>query len=247
MIQPLKTLLGKYKTILLRKLVPGYRHQRGDEDERNHWSRLFSSKESLFSDPDFKNRANPDRTLQKELEALLPGGDPGPRVLDVGCGPLSTVGIVFRGGRVRLDGADPLAEDYIRLLQRIGVEQNCTLTACFGQDLEKTYGRDVFDLVTSVNALDHSESPVEVFRNMLAVCKVGGHVYLYHAQDEGLFERYRGMHQWNFRKENGRLVANDGRTSHEFIAGLDNVEIASERTIPAEPRPFLEWIFRKTA
>jgi SAM-dependent methyltransferase len=246
MIQATKTFLGKHKTTLLRKILPNYRKQRGDEDEKNHWSRLFSSKESLFSDPDFKNRADHDRVLQPELAALLPSNVGAPRILDVGCGPLSTVGISFAGGRVDLDGADPLATDYVRMLASISVEANCKLTTCYGQELEGAFGTNVFDLVTSVNALDHSEDPIAVFRSMLAVCKVGGYVYLYHAQDEGLFERYRGMHQWNFRNESGRLIANDGKKSREFIEGSDNVVVFSERTIPAEPRPFLEWIFKKT-
>lgn len=246
MKQAIKTLLGKYKTMIFRRILPAYRKQSGDEDEKKHWSQLFSSKEILFSDPDFKNRANRDRALQPELVALLPAGIHSPRILDVGCGPLSTIGITFTGGRVELDGADPLATDYVGMLESIGVEPNCRLVTCFGQRLEAEFGTNVYDIVASVNALDHSEDPVAVFKSMLAVCKVGGHVYLYHAQDEGIFERYRGMHQWNFRNEGGRLVANDGKKSYEFIEGSDNVVIHSQRTIPAKPRPFLEWVFTKT-
>jgi SAM-dependent methyltransferase len=246
MKQALKTFLGRQKTKIPRKFLPGYRRQRGDDAEKQHWSRLFSSKANLFSDPDFENRANPDRLLQPELAKLLPAGNNRPLVLDVGCGPLSTIGIVFSGGRVDLHGADPLADNYRELLAGIQVEPNCKLITCPGQDLQKQLGSDVYDLVTSVNALDHAESPMEVLKNMVAVCKKGGFVYLYHCENEGLHERYRGMHQWNFRKEKDQLVANDGVVSHNMLDGIEGVEIHSERTIPAKPRPFLEWILKKT-
>jgi SAM-dependent methyltransferase len=245
MIQFLKTTLGKYKTMLLRKLVPSYRKVRGVAEEKNHWARLFSSKESLFSDPDFKNRANPDRLLQPELAKLLESTSGDPLVLDVGCGPLSTIGIVFQNRRVDLHGADPLADDYQTLLDSIGVPANCKLMDCPGQELVKAYGENKFDLVASVNALDHSESPMEVFKEMVGVCKVGGYIFLSHCENEGIHERYHGMHQWNFRKEGNKLVANDGVRSYELIAGLSNVVVAEEHTIPAKPRPFLEWTFKR--
>lgn len=247
MIQDIKTRLGKYKTSLLRRVFPSYRKQRGDKQEIDHWSGLFRSKEALFTDADFKNRANPDRRLQPEIANLVPADQSAPSILDVGCGPLSTVGITFDRGRAILTGADPLAKQYLTMLKNIGVEPNCELFACAGQDLERQFGSTKFDIVTSINALDHSESPKAVFEQMVAVCKIGGHVYLYHAENEGLHERYHGMHQWNFRKEHGRLVANDGRTSHELIDGLKNVIVSSEKTIQAEPRPFLEWVFQRTS
>jgi ubiquinone/menaquinone biosynthesis C-methylase UbiE len=142
-----------------------------------------------------------------------------------------------------LVGADPLAEDYRGFLERINVSPNCELVSCAGQQLVAAFGPAKFDVVTSINALDHSESPKEVFDQMVAVCKPGGFVYLFHAENEGLHERYYGMHQWNFRKENGNLVANDGRKSVDFLYNLPNVTIHSEKTIPAAPRPLLEWIF----
>jgi SAM-dependent methyltransferase len=245
MLQFLKTSLGRYKTALLRQLLPNYRRQRGAVEERQHWSRLFSAKDTLFADPDFKNRANPNRQLEPVLAALLPHGKAAPEILDVGCGPLSTVGVVFANGRVNLSGADPLADDYRMMLERIGVEPNCRLAACRGEDLVSTFGSETFDLVTSINALDHSESPKAAFDQMVQVCKAGGHIYLFHAENEGLHQRYRGMHQWNFCQRNNKPIINDGRYSIELLAGLPQVELVAMRKITGYEVTYLEWVFRK--
>jgi len=245
MLHFLATYLGRHKTALLRKLLPNYRRQRGAVEERQHWSRLFSAKETLFADPDFKNRANPNRQLESVLAALLPPGVEAPEVLDVGCGPLSTVGIVFANGRIKLSGADPLADDYRVMLERIGVEPNCRLTACRGEDLVSTFGSETFDLVTSINALDHSESPKAAFDQMVQVCKAGGHIYLFHAENEGLHQRYRGMHQWNFCQRNNKPIINDGRYSIELLTGLPQIELVAAQTVTGDEVNYLEWVFRK--
>jgi len=241
----LATFLGRYKTALFRKLIPGYRHQRGIQDEIRHWDNLFSSQDRLFADPDFRNRADPDRKLQPELAELLPPSVTRPSVLDVGCGPLSTIGIVYEHGRIDLVGADPLSDEYLTMLNRIGVTPNCRLATCAGQSLASHFGENTFDVVASINALDHTESPKAVFSEMVKVCKPGGFIYLFHAENEGLHERYRGMHQWNFRLQRGQPVASDGRSTQAFLEGLPGVVIHSEHTIPAKPRPLLQWVFRK--
>jgi SAM-dependent methyltransferase len=241
----LLVLLDGTKTRILRGLLPNYRRQRGDFQEINHWSKILSSKEAIKRDADYSKRADPDRLLQAELAALLPVGNRSPTVLDVGSGPLSTVGIVHGDARVVLTGADPLAEDYLGRLAAIEVAPNCRLVACNGEQLAATFGADAFDLVTCVNAMDHSEDPVEVFRQMVQVTKPGGHLYLYHAENEGFHERYHGMHQWNFRNKGGSPVLNDGRKSYRLLEGNPNVSLVSNSRLPKGDRHALEWVFRK--
>lgn len=233
------------KTKLLRYLIPGYHRQRGTLQEIHHWSKVLASHEAVMADADYSNRADPNRPLQAELAALLPPDAASPAVLDVGSGPLSTVGIVAGGVRVNLTGADPLSEDYLKILANIGIEPNCRLAGCTGEELVENFGPDSFDLVTCVNAMDHSEDPVEVFRQMAGVCKPGGHLYLSHAENEGFHERYHGMHQWNFRMVRGRPVLNDGRRSFDLLEAAPAVTMVSHERLPTNNRFRLKWIFRK--
>lgn len=233
------------KTRILRSLLPNYRRQRGDFQEINHWSKILSSKEAIKRDADYSKRADPDRHLQAELAALLPSGNRSPAVLDVGSGPLSTVGIVHGDARVVLTGADPLADEYLGMLAAIEVAPNCRLVPCNGEQLAATFGADAFDLVTCVNAMDHSENPVEVFRQISLVTKPGGHIYLYHAEDEGFHERYHGMHQWNFRMERGQPVLNDGRKTFNLLEATPGVSMVTSRRLPKGDRHALEWIFKR--
>jgi nitrite reductase/ring-hydroxylating ferredoxin subunit len=41
---------------------------------------------------------------------------------------------------------------------------------------------------------------------MIEVAKPGGVIFLWHNQDEAEHLSYQGLHQWNFRLENGDLV-----------------------------------------
>jgi SAM-dependent methyltransferase len=206
---------------------------------------MFSTRESLMASPDYANRANPDRALQAELGEWLPPGNKAPDVLDVGCGPLSTVGIVHQDSRVVLTGADPLSEQYMAMLDRIGIQANCRLVGCNGEELVARFGESSFDLVTCVNAMDHSEYPVEVFRQMVAVCRSGGHVYLWHAENEGFHERYLGMHQWNFNHRGGRPRIDDGRKTYDLLDAAPNAILVRHRRIPVRDRHYLEWVFQK--
>ena len=243
-IQKLKNFLGFYKTTLLRRLLPGWRKTEGGEHEMIFWEGWISAR-AAQPDDDFRFRVNPARPLKDVLAQLLPAHQPQPTVLDVGCGPLSNIGIRFSGGEVQLMGADLLADGYLKILARHGILPNCDLVSCAGEDLILRFGRDRFDLVCAINSLDHSRSPVEVFWNMAGVCKPGGYLHLSHYENEGITERYTGMHQWNLGMKNGRLVVDDGRQSMDFQPELCGLEMISARREPGEGRAVLEWTLRK--
>ena len=243
-IQALKTFLGKYKTIVLRRLLPGWRTGNGEGHELSFWRSWLADK-AANPDESFRFRIDPSRRLQGTLGKLLPAGESHPRVLDVGCGPLSSLGVKFARGVVDLTGADPLADAYLLLLKEASIPPNCHLVACTGERLAEQFGSNQFDLVCAMNSLDHSLSPVEVFRNMAEVCKPGGYLHLSHYENEGITERYTGMHQWNLGMKNGRLVVDDGRQSMDFQPELCGVEIISARREPGEGRAVLEWTLRK--
>lgn len=243
-IQGLKNFLGKYKTILLRRFLPGWRAGDGGGHELAFWGGWIAGKVAR-PDQDFRFRINPSRRLQEDLEKLLPASECHPGVLDVGCGPLSNIGIRFSLGEVNLTGADPLADAYLGLLQKEGVRPNCKLVACSGEALVATFGKDKFDLVCAMNSLDHSRQPTEVFLNMAGVCKPGGFLYLSHFENEGITERYTGMHQWNLIMKQGRMMVDNGRQTRDFYPEKCGLRMVSAQAKRCGGRTTLEWVLQK--
>ena len=77
--------------------------------EVGHWEIWLSSR-GMGDPDDFARRIAPDLPLQDHLTRLLPeSGERTYRILDIGAGPLTTVGKVCSGRTVDLVCIDPLA------------------------------------------------------------------------------------------------------------------------------------------
>lgn len=120
-------------------------------------------------------------------------------ILDVGSGPVSTIGYVMKGVEVNLVLTDILADEYAELLEELGLTPRIKVQK---QDMARlTYDDNSFDIVNCRNALDHTENPFEAIREMARVCKVGGWIYLWHFAHMAYISRHRGLHQWNIDSE----------------------------------------------
>jgi SAM-dependent methyltransferase len=136
------------------------------------------------------------------------------RILDVGAGPLTTLGKRYKNRRIELHAVDPLADAYNTLLDRYGIVPPVRTVAGDGESLSQRYPPDYFSLVFARNAVDHAADPLLTIRNMITVCRPGGFVSLAHEENEGERQAYRGFHQWNFRIRGGKLVIEGrGRTN----------------------------------
>ncbi len=155
---------------------------------------------------DFAQRVTPDQPLPPILARLLRGRRGPVRVLDVGAGPLSSLGTVLPGAEVELIATDPLAALYAELCGAAGVVPPVPTRFALAEELEAFFPRDHFDLVHCRNALDHSFDPLRGIAQMLGVLRPGGHVVLLHHRNEAERERYDGFHQWNFDIREGRFV-----------------------------------------
>ncbi|PSF38937.1 hypothetical protein C7H19_02460 [Aphanothece hegewaldii CCALA 016] len=120
------------------------------------------------------------------------------KVLDVGSGPVTTVGTLLPSATIELTACDPLAEEYNSMLRAIGLAERANIQKVAGEDLSKVFEKNSFDLVHSANALDHAYDPLLCIQNMLEVCKPGGWVVVIVIENEGERENYHGLHQWNF-------------------------------------------------
>ena len=161
---------------------------------------------------EWRNCTNPDFELQPELRELIPAETGAVvRILDVGSGPLTRVGKKWAGREVRVVPVDPLADQYNALFARISLRPLVPPLPCDGEKLLEKFEPNFFDLAYASNSLDHSYDPVAAIGQMLAVVKPQHYLYLWHAANEGLRERYTGLHQWNFDYRGGEFVVSDGR------------------------------------
>jgi SAM-dependent methyltransferase len=149
-------------------------------------------------------RLNPDAELQPEIARFIHSADA--KILDVGAGPLTVLGKVWQGRRLDITAVDPLARQYSSLLESLQLVP--TVSTRFGEAeaLTADFEPDSFDLAHARNCLDHSYDPVKAIREMLAVTKPGGVVFLNHSKNEGKRVAYIGLHQWNFRELHGHFV-----------------------------------------
>ena len=139
------------------------------------WLREQSATES----EEFRRRTDATAPSLAQLKPLI---DPpvGSRidVLDVGAGPLSAVGVVWPGCELRVTAVDPLAEQYNKLLDRLGIAPPVRTQFGEAEHLLDQFEPESFDLVYCRNALDHSFDPMLGVSNMFALAGAGGGVRL---------------------------------------------------------------------
>jgi SAM-dependent methyltransferase len=128
------------------------------------------------------------------------------KALDVGSGPLTTLGGLWRGGPVQLVAVDALADEYNQLMAELGVVPVVAPSAVRGENLVDAFGDDAFDVTHAANALDHCEDPIATVIQMMRVTRPGGVMVLFHTVDVGEVEGYHGLHQWNLHPENGDMA-----------------------------------------
>jgi SAM-dependent methyltransferase len=118
---------------------------------------------------------------------------------------------------------DTLGDEYQKLLKKYGVVPLVPTQQLDAEKLSERFAPDTFDIAHARNCLDHSYDPVLAIEQMLLVTKPGGVVALVHSHNEGAVELYRGLHQWNFRKEGDRfLIASPGLPTVDMTERLRN-------------------------
>ena len=126
-------------------------------------------------------------------------------ILDVGAGPLTKLGYRYPGKKLLIVPVDPLADEYDRLLEEVGVDPPIRTIRVAGEALLEHFGAHRFDLACATNSLDHSADPFAIISNMLELVRPGGVVLLRHKRNEGESAGYEGLHQWNFEVADGGL------------------------------------------
>lgn len=157
---------------------------------------------------DRERRLTPNREVRPYVGAILDAVGPQDewRVLDVGAGPVTAVGMRHGAGHVRVVPVDPLADYYEALLVEAAVTPPIRTTWCHGELLRERFAPASFDMTYAENALDHSYDPLAIIDQMVALTRPGGTVLLEHRRNEGENQQYQGLHQWNFDLEGTTVI-----------------------------------------
>lgn len=198
--------------------------------EATFWENALRENGRNWSPGEFERRTDPMRELQPELRRLISAPEGATvRILDVGAGPLTTLGKCWPGRTVEITAIDPLAVTYDALLARLQIHPPVRTQVGHGEKLLEQFYENAFDMAYASNALDHSYNPLASIRQMYTVTKPLHYIYLWHFANEGATEHYCGLHQWNFDTQKDDFIISDGRTRNSLRAEFgSNIELSCE-------------------
>lgn len=178
----------------------------GLEPEVSFWRRWIASRGLEWPD-EFARRLDPSCPFPDALRALAstPAGGT-VRVLDVGAGPMSSLGVRWESRTVELTPIDPLADVFDAALADAVVSPRVRTVRGEAERLGTMFATGAFDLVVATNALDQTYDPMTAIDAMLRATAPGGALRLEHRADGGEHEGYAGLRQWNLRAEAGRFI-----------------------------------------
>ncbi len=167
---------------------------------------------------------------------------PGQRLkaLDVGSGPLSTLAWAHDADVLAVHAADPMADEYNRMLRNHCIDFPCPPVNVACEQLTTRYAPETFHFVYSQNALDHAENIQKCFEQVEAVLKPGGLFLLLCHEHEGMRENYQGLHQHNFFAKRGMLCC----TNRQGASCLDLRKLRMKITFldPRESKAYEEGV-----
>lgn len=176
----------------------------GVNDEIQFWDNWLRTNGAQWPD-EYRRRMNPFETLSTDLAGLLdPDGShlavsaPSYSILDVGAGPLTSLGKVLPHGLIHITAIDALAESYDALLLRHGINPPVRTQFGLAENVAGGFRANSFDLVVAQNSLDHAIDPIAAIRGMLMVAKPQRYLCLTHSENEGKKENYSGFHRFDF-------------------------------------------------
>ncbi|ACL63597.1 Methyltransferase type 11 [Anaeromyxobacter dehalogenans 2CP-1] len=243
------------------ELIGGRPPEPGDgfRDELAFWDRELSGRGEYAED--IRRRSTPalmtlvyPHYLEPLLEERRARTGAPPRVLDAGSGPLSMWADGAEQGRIALTCSDALADGYRELLARHGLHTRYPLVQCGGEALSRRFGEAAFDLAWMHNALDHTQDPGAVMRELVRVLAPGGYLVVQGWCREGSAERFIGLHRHDLWVEPpGRLMLrtrSPGRRRLSAPVALCDglgLELLEASPPSRTPRTWMKLVWRKPA
>jgi SAM-dependent methyltransferase len=212
-------------------------------EEITFWRKYFETNGAPWSE-DYWRRLDPAAPLQAHVARYLPGH--AARLLDVGAGPLTSLGKVVPGVTIDVVAVDALGDVYGQLVDEAGVTPPVRTRQCHSEQLTQLFGAE-FDVVHARNCIDHGYDPVGAIREMALVTKPGGVVLLQHYPNEANFD---GLHQWDMGVADGRLIVSRpkvpwGTERHDVAVELREL-VALESTTDEHDETEMDFVvFRR--
>ncbi|MDA1054433.1 MAG: class I SAM-dependent methyltransferase [Planctomycetota bacterium] len=168
------------------------------------------------------------------------------QVLDVGSGPVSMLGFGHTKGDFQLTAADPLGRKYTEALSKYGYSLPYDLVQCFGEELTDCFGGNRFHIVWMHNALDHSQQPDIVVRQLVEVLRTGGYLLIQGWSREGTSQGWNGLHQHDlFVAPEGRLMCEPQGGKAKCITDGLPITVVESSEPTSVPQQWIKLVFRK--
>jgi SAM-dependent methyltransferase len=208
--------------------------------ETGFWEQYLDTCGGPLWSTGYNRRIDPNSTFDADVGRFLK--DENATVLDVGAGPITMLGYVWNGHRVRVTAVDPLAKEYDAMLAKRGIVPAVRTQEGRAEELDSILAPDSFDVTHARNCLDHSIDARRAIERMYAVTKPGGVVYLRHVENEALHQNFRGLHRWNFTIDTrgDMLLSTPGKPTVNLSTLFERVETERKKD-----NGFVEAVIRK--
>ena len=159
-------------------------------------------------------------------------------VLDLGCGPLLTLGRNWPGRQLKFTRYDALGCVYEKLLTKLNLDAE-PLRSITGQAerAAEQFGPNSFHFAFSRNALDHCYDPMKVIQGMYQVLTDGGVILLRHFENEAVYGQYHGLHKWNFSIRDDRPILWSQRRMIDIADHLPKTASVTARRYQGDEQP----------
>jgi SAM-dependent methyltransferase len=218
------------------------------EQELQYWK--WEAKKLSNLNSELSGRDAFDKPFDSFVESLIesPVGSH-VKILDVGCGPISPLGLISNKYKIEVVGIDPLAKEYNDLLDERSIGAGSPLRPRYGsaENLREIFPDGTFDIAVAFNSLDHSFDPVAGINQTIQVLKPNGLLYVWCYQNEGKYENYRGLHQWNLDIQEGHLVLGKQGTNYKRIADSLEGGVITVQWFTMDGKPKVHFIIRRAA
>jgi radical SAM superfamily enzyme YgiQ (UPF0313 family)/ubiquinone/menaquinone biosynthesis C-methylase UbiE len=197
-LEKLLTFLSEKLGLRRRKVLENSDWDKGVASEIYFWDNWLKKQGGRRWKQEHLRRCNSNSNLQNIIVDYLDKNKTEHSILDVGAGPLTRVGKLYKGNRIEIHAVDPLAKKYDVLLKKYNIQPIVRTKECYGENLSEMFAENTFDVVYSFNAIDHSINPVKCLREMIKVTKRGRFIILEVFEKEGRRALWRGLHKWGF-------------------------------------------------
>jgi SAM-dependent methyltransferase len=195
-------------------------------------------------------RSHRTRTAENSAAYLLPGLQPGQRLLDVGSGPGTiTVDLAERVAPGRVTALE-MSDDALALTRAEAERRGCsTLDFAVGDVHALDFPSDSFDVVHAHQVLQHVADPVAALQEMIRVCRPGGVVaardgdysgFTWYPELPGL-DRWRELYLAAARANGGEPDAGRRLLAWAHAAGASSVTASASVWCYATPESRAEW------